>query len=75
MYKPRILWEKKIKLRKKLTNITSSLAWVDKILAFIEDKLTGICMIVMVAAVIYGVLMRFVFRLPNQYGEEISRYF
>ena len=32
-------------------------------------------MIVMVAAVIYGVLMRFVFRLPNQYGEEISRYF
>ena len=47
---------------------------VDTILAKIEDAFSIICMTGMVIAVLVGVALRFVFRMPNPYGEEISRY-
>ena len=47
---------------------------IDKTLYFIEDKFTIACFTGMTLAVLFGIVMRFILRIPNQYGEEISRY-
>ena len=46
----------------------------DAVLAKIEDAFSMLCMTGMVIAVLVGVALRFIFRMPNPYGEEISRY-
>ena len=57
------------------SKFTKILFLIDRFLLFIEDKATIVCFIIMTVAVLYGVVMRFILRLPNQYGEEVSRYF
>lgn len=59
---------------KKTKGFTGILYAIEKVFYFIEDKITIVCFTGMVIAVIYGIVMRFILRLPNMYGEEISRY-
>ena len=46
----------------------------DKVLYFFESNIALVCLIVMILTVLYGIVMRFIFRYPNPYGEELSRY-
>lgn len=50
------------------------LAKIDRWLEKAESIFSMICMAGVVIAVLVGVAMRFIFRIPNLYGEEISRY-
>lgn len=52
----------------------TALISLDKVLYAVEDKITIFCFAGMTLAVLYGIVMRFVLHVPNQYGEEISRY-
>jgi len=68
-------------MREKNNNITTKdfiiinvLKLVEEIFYYLEDKFTIICFTGMTFAILYGIIMRFLLRLPNQYGEEISRY-
>ena len=46
----------------------------DKALYSLEVGVSLVCLIVMIGVVLYGIVMRFLLRLPNPYGEELSRY-
>lgn len=59
---------------KKSSQLYRTIQKVDAVLAKIEDAFSMICMAGMVLAVLVGVALRFIFRMPNPYGEEISRY-
>ena len=48
--------------------------WLDRVLLKIESRVAAVFYIIMIIAVIVGIVMRFVLRVPNQYGEELSRY-
>lgn len=54
--------------------IYSFLTKLDRCLEKAESIFSMICMAGVVIAVLAGVAMRFIFRIPNLYGEEISRY-
>ena len=47
---------------------------IDKRLYYFECSVSLVCLIAMIFVVLYGIVMRFVFRAPNPYGEELSRY-
>lgn len=47
---------------------------LDHCLEIAESIFSMICMAGVVIAVLAGVAMRFIFKIPNLYGEEISRY-
>ena len=47
---------------------------LDRILSSIESWVTVVCFILMCIIVIAGIVMRFILRTPNPYGEEASRY-
>lgn len=47
---------------------------IDKGLYYVECSVSLVCLIAMILVVLYGIVMRFVFRAPNPYGEELSRY-
>lgn len=59
---------------KKDNTILDILKKFRNILSYLEDKITIICFLGMTLAVLYGIVMRYFLRLPNQFGEEISRY-
>jgi len=52
----------------------SFLMKLDQCIERTESIFSMICMAGVVLAVLAGVAMRFIFRIPNLYGEEISRY-
>jgi TRAP-type C4-dicarboxylate transport system permease small subunit len=47
---------------------------IDRILSQFEIWITVGCFCLMCVIVIAGIVMRFILKIPNQYGEEISRY-
>ena len=47
---------------------------IDSTLAKVENVFSMLCLTGMVVTVLVGVALRFVFKTPNPYGEEISRY-
>ena len=47
---------------------------IDKGLLNVENTLAGIAYAIMVVVVFVGVILRYVVKTPNLYGEEISRY-
>lgn len=58
----------------KVDGITKAMRTLDAVMTKIEDVITVTFMIVMTVALLAGVVMRFILKIPNQYGEEISRY-
>lgn len=46
----------------------------DAVLGKIESGFSMICMTGVVVTVLVGVALRFIFKAPNPYGEELSRY-
>lgn len=58
----------------KRTSFVKFMIALDRVLYAIESNIAMICFVVMGLAVLYGIVMRFVFRAVNQYGEEVSRY-
>lgn len=53
---------------------TSVIRKLDKYLLNFENLIAGISYAVMVILVFWGVIMRYVAKSPNLYGEELSRY-
>lgn len=51
-----------------------ALKMLDKIFNIFEKAITIFTFFLMFVIVLYGIVMRFIFRLPNPYGEEIARY-
>ena len=47
---------------------------LDYILSKAESFVTILCFVLMCAFVIIGIVMRFILKIPNMYGEEASRY-
>ena len=54
--------------------LAAVLGKMDSILLKIEDAITMVCMSGMVIVVLVGIVFRFLLKIPNPYGEEISRY-
>jgi len=52
----------------------SALQRCDNILSAAESWITVICFALMCLIVIIGIIMRFILKTPNPYGEEASRY-
>ena len=48
--------------------------WLDKVLYAVESNVALVCFVSMMVVILYGIVMRFVLRAPNPYGEEFSRY-
>jgi C4-dicarboxylate transporter DctQ subunit len=47
---------------------------LDKIMSMIEDGITLLFITVMTVTITVGIVMRFVLKIPNMIGEELSRY-
>ena len=47
---------------------------LDKTLTFIEQNMAIYCFLIMTLVVLMGIVLRFVFKIPNLWGEELSRY-
>jgi C4-dicarboxylate transporter DctQ subunit len=47
---------------------------LDKFLTFIEQNMAIFCFLIMTLVVLMGIVLRFVFKVPNLGGEELSRY-
>lgn len=58
----------------KVGSIKRCMRMLDIIMTRIEDTITISFMIIMTTAILAGVVMRFILKIPNLYGEEISRY-
>ncbi|GEM_PF-348511 len=50
------------------------LVMADRALSRAESFITIVCFALMCVFVIAGIVMRFILKIPNQYGEEASRY-
>ena len=44
----------------------------DKIVTFISTNVAVVCYALMIILILYGIILRFVLRIPNLYGEELS---
>ena len=60
--------------RPTINAFTKFMRTLDCVLSKIEDTITISFFIIMIGAILVGVVMRFVLKIPNMYGEEISRY-
>lgn len=47
---------------------------IDFVMEKVECIVTSLCMAGMVVTVLVGIVLRFILKIPNAYGEEISRY-
>lgn len=57
-----------------ISSVEKAVLMFDKGLYAFERTVSLICLIAMIVMVLYGIVMRFLLRLPNPYGEELSRY-
>ncbi len=58
----------------RVRGVTKGMRTLDTVMTKIEDVITITFMIVMTTVILIGVVMRFILKMPNLYGEEISRY-
>jgi TRAP-type C4-dicarboxylate transport system permease small subunit len=56
------------------SGIIRVLVMLDKIIFNVSIYIGVICMTVMSVSILVGVVMRFLLKMPNMWGEEISRY-
>lgn len=47
---------------------------IDKIMGVIEDTIGFTCFTAMLLVVLYNIVMRYILKLPNNWGEETARY-
>lgn len=47
---------------------------LDNALSVVEHFISVVCFVLMSIVVIIGIVMRFILKIPNPYGEELSRY-
>lgn len=57
-----------------ISKITKFMRALDLVLSKIENVITVSFLVIMTTAILVGVVMRFILKIPNMYGEEISRY-
>jgi len=55
-------------------NFVRFMQFLDVILTNVEEFITITFLVVMVVSILVGIIMRFIFKIPNMYGEEVSRY-
>ncbi|GHS96667.1 hypothetical protein AGMMS50276_15420 [Synergistales bacterium] len=58
-----------------LHKLAQSLKKFDAALVFVETNIAIICYAFMIVTVLFGVVMRFLLRAPNLYGEELAMHF